>query len=198
MPPVPASRRLLPFANAFAFVSSARASPIDNSRPNLLPNENRWPPEPSSYGSTAAASLSVLITGLSDASNAMPLLHARATSRTAAGMRQLPKSVVATKRPPNALPCRLHGLMHWQDLPSWLVPVPDLASALVGATYLSGPVLPVPDLASALVGATYLARPILPSRCLLPPTLTYCRGGAHGLQHPRPSRSSRSAFNTRL
>ena len=163
-PPEPASRRLLPFANAFAFAfaSSARASPRDNSRPNLLPNENRRPPEPSSYGSAAAASLSGLITGLClcDASNATPLLHACATSRTAAGMRQSPKSVVATKRPPNALPRRLHGLMHRQDLRSRLVPVHDLASALVGTTYL--------------------ARPVLPLSCLLPPTLTYCWGGCTG------------------
>jgi hypothetical protein len=119
---MPASRRLPPFANTFAFASSARASPRDNSRPNLLPNKNRRPPEPSSYGS-AAASLSGSITGLCDASNAMPLLHACATSRTAAGMRQSPKSIVATKRPPNALLRRLHGLMHRQDLRSRLVPV---------------------------------------------------------------------------
>jgi len=175
----PASRRLLPFANAFAFASSARALPRDNSRPNLLPNENRRPPEPSSYGSASATSLSGSITGLCNASNATPLLHACTTSRTAAGiMRQSPKSVVATKRQPKALPGRLHELMHRQDLHSWLVLVNDLASALVGATYLT--------------------RPVLPLRCLLPPTLTYCRGGAHGLQHPRPSRLLRSAFNTRL
>jgi len=73
-------------------------------------------------------------------------------------MRQLPKSIVAMRRPPNALPCWLHGLRHWQNLRSRLVPVPDLAAALVGATCLT--------------------RPVLPSRSLLPPTLTYCRGGA--------------------
>jgi len=72
-------------------------------------------------------------------------------------MRQSPKSVVAMKRPPKALPRRLHGLMHRQDLRSRLVPVHDLASALAGATYL--------------------ARPDLPLRCLLPPTLTYYQGG---------------------
>ena len=133
---MPASRRLLPFANTFAFASSARASPRDNSRPNLLPNKNRRPPKPSSYGSAAAASLTGWITGLCDARNAMPLLHACAMSRTAAGMRQLPKSDVATKRPPNVLLRRLHGLMHWQDLRSRLVPVHELASALVGAVYI--------------------------------------------------------------
>ena len=46
----------------------------------------------------------------------------------------------------------LHGLMHWQNLRLRLVPMPNLAVALVGATYL--------------------ARPVLPLRCLLPPTLT--------------------------
>ena len=46
-------------------------------------------------------------------------------------------------------------------------------------------------------GATYLVCPP-PLRCLLPPTLTYCRGEAHGLQRMRPSHLSRSAVNTRL
>ena len=50
----------------------------------------------------------------------------------------------------------------------------------------------------SLVGATYLAYPVLPSRCLLPPTLTYCRGGGHRLQRPRSSRLLRSTVNTRL
>ena len=117
----------------------------------------RRPPEPSSYGSAAAASLSGSITGLCNASNATPLLHACAMSRTAAGMRQLPKSTVAMRRPPNALPCWLHGLRHWQNLRSQLVPMPDLAATLVGTTCLTCPVLP--------------------SRCLLPPTLTNCWGG---------------------
>ena len=71
-----------------------------------------------------------------------------------------------------------HGLMHWQTSLLWLVPVPDHANALDNATYLT--------------------HPVLPSRCLLPPTLTYCQGGAHGLQHLRPLRSSRSTIDTRL
>ena len=95
---MPTSRRLLPFANAF--ISSVRASPRENGSGRLLlPNENRWPPEPSSYGSATAASLSGSITGLCDASNATPLLHACATSRTAAGMWQLPKSAVPVRSP---------------------------------------------------------------------------------------------------
>ena len=103
---MPASRRLLPFANIFA--SSARASPRENgSGRQLLPNENRRPPEPSPYGSAPATFLSGSITGLCDASNATPLLHACATSRTAAGMWQLPKSAIAMRRLPNALPLLL-------------------------------------------------------------------------------------------
>jgi len=169
-PHVPASRRLLPFANAFA--SSASALPRDNGRLNLLPNKNRRPPEPSSYGSAAAASLSGLITGLCDGSNAKPLLHTCATSRTAAGMRR-----------------------HHEEAAECAAASAARADA---SANLHSRLVPMPDLAAALVSATYLARPFLLSRCLLPPTLTYCRGGAHGLQRPRPSRLSRSAVSTTL
>jgi hypothetical protein len=96
-----------------------------------LPNEIRRLPEPSSYGSAAASSLSGSTTGLCDASNAAPLLHACATSRTAAGMRQSPKNAVAMRRPPYALPRR----------PSWYVNVPGLVVALVNATALARLVL---------------------------------------------------------
>ncbi len=96
------SGRLLPFANAFA--SSARALLKDNGWPNLLPNANRRPLEPSTFGSAAAASMSGSTARLHDASNMKPLSHACTTGRTAAGMRQSPKSAVATRRPPNALP----------------------------------------------------------------------------------------------
>jgi hypothetical protein len=58
-------------------------------------------------------------------------LHACATNRTAAGMRQLPKNAVAMRRPPNALPRR----------PSRYANVPDLVVALVDATALARLVL---------------------------------------------------------
>jgi hypothetical protein len=52
-----------------------------------------------------------------------------------------------------------------------LVGAPSLPS-MVDAT--SRRYVLVPNLAVALVDATYLERPVLPSRCLLPPTHTKC------------------------
>ena len=75
---------LLPFANAFA--SSARVSPRENGRLNLLPNENKRLPESSSCGSTAEASLPGSLARPRDDCSMRPYLPACNMSRNAARM----------------------------------------------------------------------------------------------------------------
>jgi hypothetical protein len=131
MPQERASRRHANFS-LLLWTRSLPTLSMRTSRRGLgLPNKIRRLPKSSSYGSAAASSLSGSITGLCDASNATPLLHACATSRTAAGMRQSPKNAVAMRRPPTALLCR----------PSWNANVSDLVVALVNATALARLVL---------------------------------------------------------
>jgi hypothetical protein len=94
-------------------------------------------------------------------------LHACATSRTAAGIRQSPKNAVAMRRPPNALPRR----------PSRYANVPDLVVALVDATALAHPHHMLGGLhtpaSTTLARATSLCRSVVSSTTpssMAPPT----------------------------
>ena len=105
---------LLPFANAFA--SSARASPRENGRPNLLPNENKRPPESSSCGSIADASLPGLLARPRGDCSMRPHLPACNTSSNAARMRCKWRSSVDRRLPREQRPSPMR-LPHGTDRP---------------------------------------------------------------------------------